>query len=151
MTLKYQGHTHVFIWITFWNTSLAIFLIFYLNVNSVITKSSKSWNWKFNNNCHPQETCSILLHSSCHCYPAQLRNSSGYLPLASQLNTASLFGHPGLFPTLITPIISFSCSFSRHCLPATSCHEGTKPDVGFSSWLRSGKDLPCYWDEVLFL
>lgn len=29
-------------------------------------------------------------------------------------------------------------------LLATSCHECTKPDVGFSLWLRCGKDLPCY-------
>lgn len=137
ITLKCQGHAHVFIRITLWSTSLAIFLILYLNINSMSTKPSKFWNSELNNNCHPQKTCSIPLCSSCHCYLAQLRNLFGYLHLAAQFNTAALFGHPVLLITLITLIISFSCSSSRHCLPATSCHKCTKPDVGFSSRLRS--------------
>lgn len=128
ITLTNQGHAHVFICIILWNTSLAIVLIFYLNLNSVTTKPSKFWNSKFNNNCvtHRKHVPSPDLHiplcSSCHCYLARVAKEDLWVPsLGFPVQHISLWSSSAVHYShnshYLFFLLVFKALFASHFLP----------------------------------
>lgn len=98
------------------------------------TNPSKFWNSEFSNNCCPQKSCFIPSCCSSQCYLALLRNIFGYLHQYS-----ISFWSPSALPyshKWISLLPAHPQGTVCQSLPAT------KPDISFSSWLRSRKSFP---------
>lgn len=88
----------------------------FLNINKMTTKPSKFWNLKFNNNYHPQKTCSIPLCSSWHL--AWLRNIFGYLRLGFPVQySISLWSPSAVLYSHISDYLFFLLIFKALFLP----------------------------------